>query len=213
VRQLRRRKISVLIITDIAADQDAAMIRQAAKHCRIIIIDHHKVYPAIKHRNVLVIKPQLIQKKAKPSRYCASKLAYDLASRLVDVKDLDWVAATGTIADIATQPWKRWLAGVFRKHHVRSKKDLFKTTLGQVAIVINSAMVYNSRNTPAAFKITYDARKPADVLRSRLKRYHAAIEHEIRKWIRLLDVKAEKHPEHELVLYYLEPKFHTARSR
>ena len=208
VTRMRRQHINVFIITDISADHEPMLVRKVARFARVILIDHHKLYTKFKEKNILVLKPQLLYKNVKPSTYAASKFAYDLGNRLVDLRDLDWLAATGSIADIATKPWKRWLGGVFRRHKMMMKKDLFKTKMGQVATVINSALVYNKDNVPRVFASVFAAKKPLVVLRSPLRRYHVAIERELRKWVGLLDAKADKHPEYELIVYYIEPKYH-----
>lgn len=206
--RLKKKRINVLITTDISADHEPAFIRRVAKFARVIILDHHKVYTKFSEKNITVVKPQLLQKRVQPSAYAASKFTFDLGNRLADLSDLDWLAATGLIADVGGASWKRWLGAVFRKHGLAMKKDHFATRLGQMATVINSAIVFDSRNIPLVYKTVLGARKPADVMRSRLRRYHDAVQRELDKWTRLLDKKAEKHPEHELIVYYIEPKLH-----
>ncbi|MEK6823024.1 MAG: DHHA1 domain-containing protein, partial [Nanoarchaeota archaeon] len=118
-----------------------------------------------------------------------------------------WIT-NGSIADIATAPWRPWLLRVLRRHHATLKKDFFTTIIGQVAVTINSALVFDSRHVPMAFRIVHGAKGPRDVLRSQLRRYHVAVQREIDKWIGMLDTRADKHPEHQLIVYYVEPKFH-----
>jgi single-stranded DNA-specific DHH superfamily exonuclease len=207
-KRLKRRRINKVIITDISADNEPGFVRKVARFAQVIIIDHHKIYSKFKEKNVILVKPQLLQKKVLPSAYCSSKFAYDLGNRLVNLTDMDWLAATGSIADIAAAPWMRWLSSVHKRHKVAMRKDLFTTRIGQTATVINSALVYDLRNVPFAFKTVFNAKKPAEVLKSPLRRYHEEVQGELDKWVRLLDRKAEHHPEHEMIVYYIEPKLH-----
>jgi len=205
VARLRRRKIDVLIVADISADHEPKLIRQVSRFARVLIIDHHKFYGGFKQRNILLVKPQLMGSKVDPSRYCTSKLAYDLCSRLVDMRDLVWLAAVGSIADIATAPWKTWLRGVMRRHNVKSNGDLFKTAFGKVAITINSSLLHSERNVAVVFKTVAAAKKPGDVIGSPLRRYRAAIEAEIQKWIRRVPAIAERHD--DMMIVAIKPKY------
>jgi single-stranded DNA-specific DHH superfamily exonuclease len=206
--RLKRRKINVLIISDISADNEPSFVRSVSKFARIMIIDHHKIYNTFREKNVIMIKPQLLQDKVAPSSYCTSKFSYDLGNRLCDLSDLDWLAAVGSIADIAHAPWMDFIRKVHRRYKAPMRKDLFTTKIGQVATVINSALVFSLNNVPLAFKTVYGSKKPSDVLRSRLHIFHDEVQDELDKWVDLLDRKAERHPEHELIVYYIEPKFH-----
>jgi single-stranded DNA-specific DHH superfamily exonuclease len=207
VKTMRRKRISVLIVADISADHEPQLVRKVSRFARVILIDHHKLYTKFKERNILVIKPQLLQSRLEPAGWCTAKFAYDLGSRLVDLSDCDWLAATGSIADIATRQWKPWLAATMRRHKVKPNKDLFKTTFGRTAVTINNALVYSLGKMPQVFRICFNARKPDDVLRSPLRRYHGRIEREINKWVKQMPRKAEQWPERQLVIYTVTPDY------
>lgn len=207
VERMRRRKINVLIVTDISADHEPHLVRKVARFARVIIIDHHKQYTKFAERNITVIKPQLLQDTFEPAGWCAAKFSYDLGSRLVDLSDCDWLAAVGSIADIATKQWKPWLAKVMRRHKVKGHKDLFRTTLGRTAVTINNALVYSLSTMPQVFRVCLDAKGPRDVIESPLKRYHGRIEREIAKWVRQMPRKAEHWPKKQLVIYTVTPDY------
>jgi single-stranded DNA-specific DHH superfamily exonuclease len=207
VHRLRQRRINVLIIADISADHEPNLVRKVARFGRVLIIDHHKLYHRFKEKNILVVKPQLLQKRLEPAGWCTSKFAYDLGSRLVNLDDCDWLAATGSIADIATRQWRPWLAAVMRRRKVKPHKDLFKTMFGRTAVTINNALVYSLGKMPLVFRTCFNARRPEDVLHSPLQRYHGRIEREINKWVRRMPRKAERWPERELAIYTVTPDY------
>ena len=156
----------------------------------MLIIDHHKIYHDVNNKTVM-IKPQLIG-KIQPSRYCTAKLAYDICSKICDISDLDWLAAVASIADIATEPWKKWLKKVFKKYGFVLKKDLFQTKLGKTASVINSAYTYNPKTVKKTVEIVFKARKPKDIINSKLKKYYNKIQKEIEQTVKEFKSKSEK---------------------
>ncbi|MEK6849778.1 MAG: DHH family phosphoesterase, partial [Nanoarchaeota archaeon] len=154
-----------------------------------------------------LIKPQLFTDLAKPSKYCTSKLAYDLFSRVVDITDKDWLAVAGSISDIATEPWEEWMHSVFKKYKVPLNKDLFKTKLGEVGIYINDTASYDDQKIPEAYLIAVNATHPNDVLNSSITAYHNVIDAEIQKWTKAIKKDGEWHPELNLVFYEIKPKY------
>lgn len=189
--KLKKEKITKLIILDISLDQDTKTLEKLSKKIDILIVDHHKIYSKKKIKNTLLIKPQLIS-NIPPYRYCTAKLAYDLCSRNADITDLDWLAATASIADIAHEPWKDWLNQVFKKYKIRKKKDLFKTKLGQIASMISSAEVLNRKNIAKCYEILYSAKLPKQVFIKFLIKTKKIVDKELKKLIKKFK-KSEKH--------------------
>jgi len=183
IKQLQKNKINKLITTDFSAEHDLKLLKQLEKQMNILIIDHHKLYNNDQSNKTILIKPQLIS-NIDPSTYCAAKLAYDLCSRVIKIDNLDWLAATASISDIATQPWKKWLQKVFKKYKVKIAKNLFDTKLGQAATIISSAEVYDINLTDKCYDVFYKAENPEDVLNSKLIKYKKTIDKEIQKHIK-----------------------------
>jgi oligoribonuclease NrnB/cAMP/cGMP phosphodiesterase (DHH superfamily) len=161
-KKLKKKKINKLIVLDVSLDQDYVFLNNFGKELDILILDHHKIYLEKKLKNVLLIKPQLIS-EIPPYKYCAAKLVYDLCSRMLNLEDLDWLAASASIADIAHDPWKDWLLSVFKKYDIGIEKNLFDTCLGKIASMISSAEVSDKKNIAKCFNILYSAKKPKDV--------------------------------------------------
>ncbi len=204
---MKKAGVTKFIACDVALDNHPDVTNKIASFADVLIIDHHALYEPFKKKNILLIKPQLFTDLAKPSKYCTSKLAYDLFSRVVDITDKDWLAVAGSISDIATEPWEEWMHSVFKKYKVPLNKDLFKTKLGEVGIYINDTASYDDQKIPEAYLIAVNATHPNDVLNSSITAYHNVIDAEIQKWTKAIKKDGEWHPELNLVFYEIKPKY------
>ncbi len=210
ISNLKKKKINKIIFVDISADQNADIIKKAGKFAEILIIDHHKLYNDLNSAKIILIKPQLIKSKLKGYQYPASKLSFDLFSKIADISDLDWIAAAGTIADAGYQSWKRFVDSVMKKYKVKIEKDIFETKFGKVSIFLNYACSVGKPGL--GFDILYKAEKYSDVLKSELTRYQKNIEKEINYYLKRHKSLAEFYPEIDLVFYEVSPKYNIKSS-
>ncbi|MBD3303638.1 hypothetical protein GF343_00685 [Candidatus Woesearchaeota archaeon] len=206
LKLLKSKKINKVIITDLGTDENPEYLKKIEKFADILIIDHHKIYNKLSSKKIVFIKPQLVC-DVDPARYAASKLCYDLSMLATIVSDLDWVAAVGSIGDIAVKPWTAWLNRVFRRYRIKKQEDLFKTKLGECAILISSAESFDVKNVKLAFDVLYNADSYHDVLNSKLRAFRKKIDDEIKKYLKLLrkDALFEK----DSIYYEIKPKYHT----
>jgi len=211
LKKLKQKKITKLITCDFSPEHDVPLLKQIEKQADILVVDHHKLYADYQTNKVILYKPQYFT-KIEPSTYCTAKLAYDAASRVTDVSDLDWMAAAACIADIATAPWKKWLAAVFKKYKVAQKKNPFQTDIGQVAVTISSAEVYDAKLVPKCFDIFYKAKKPKDIINSSFGKYKKIIDKELDKHLKLFERKAEKHGDLRLYEFASHYRIHSPLS-
>lgn len=202
-KQLTSKKINKLITTDFSAEHNIPLLQELEKTMELLVIDHHKLYTDYQTDKTILYKPHYFT-DIEPSTYCTGKLAYDAAQRVVNVTDLDWLAATASIADIATKPWKKWLAAVFKKYKVKKHKNPFQTKLGQVAATISSTEVYNVDLVPKCYDVFYKAKKPEDIIKSKLGKYKTIIDKELKKHIQAFK-KAEKHG--DMRIYEMTSKY------
>jgi len=203
---LKSKKINKLIITDLGTDENPEYLKKIEKFADILVIDHHKIYNNLSSKKTVFIKPQLVC-DIDPARYAASKLCYDLSMLVTIVSDLDWIAAVGSIGDIAVKPWTAWLNRVFKRHRIKKQKDLFRTKLGECAILISSAESFDVKNVRLAFDILYNALSYKDVLHSKLKTFRKKIDDEIKKFQNQLKKKALF--DKDVVYYEIKPNYHT----
>ncbi len=205
--EFKKEKINKLIIVDIAAEEKPEGLLIVSKFADILIIDHHKVYHDLKdEKQITLIKPQLIWDMPEPSKYCTSKLVYDLMLRQVKQDSLDWVSVVGLIGDVCTSIWPEFMQAVFTKYNIELKKDLFETKLGLIARIISSAEVYSDKNINLCFNALYKAKNPDDIINSELVKFKDIIEGEIKYFIDNAQALAEFQKDIELVFYLVEPK-------
>lgn len=202
IQQLKRKKINKVITTDLATDEDPAAIKKVAKFADILIIDHHPVVHKIPLKNVVVIKSLLISNFG--IRYCAAKMCYDLGALVTDVSDIDWIAAVGSIGDIATGPWKRWLSSVFKKYKLKLKKELFDTKFGEIAKIISSAETVSPKNVKECYNTLYSAKSCKHVIKSRLSRFKKRIDKELNYYIKNIRKLASVNG---IIYYEIKPKY------
>jgi single-stranded DNA-specific DHH superfamily exonuclease len=206
VEALKNEKVNRLIITDLGVDQNPANIKEIEKFAEILVIDHHKVYNDISSERTIFLKPQFISGK-KPASYPTAKLCFDLASEMVGMDDVDWVAAVGLIGDCAFNEWKEFLDSVFRKYRIEKKQDIFGTELGSAASLISCAESFDSANASKAFEILYDSSGTAGILNSPLQRYHEIVASEISYWEEHVNEFAEFFDDISLIFYLIKPKY------
>ena len=169
VRLLKKHRITKTISVDLVLDQLPDTVKQASEVSDILVIDHHKVYKKIQSEKVIVIKhTHLGIEKYTP----ASRLAYDLFSELVDIRDLKWIAAAGVINDIGYQQNKRFVDLVLKDKglvkEITPDSDIFATTLGKAAAYIGYTGVFVPRRIKQALRVLENAKHPRDVVESEL---------------------------------------------
>jgi len=204
LQTIKKKKVTKLITTDFSAEENPSIVKKLEKKCELLIIDHHKLYHDVTSARTILYKPQFFS-KVDPPRYCTAKLAYDAANRVVDATDLDWAAAAACIADIATEPWKEWLDGVFARYGVERAPDLFNTKLGEVSAIVSSAEVFDIKLVPRCFEIFYRAKGPEDILHSKLGKYKKIIDKELKKHLELFETRAQQYG--ETFLYEMTSKW------
>lgn len=108
---------------------------------KILIIDHH--IPKIKVKNL--INPRILNKMIyQPASY----IAYKFFSNFVDIKDKEWIATLGTIADYGFEDCRDLLNKWIK---VKKKENVWRTKFGKAAILLyNAAIEIGFEN---AFKI------------------------------------------------------------
>ncbi|PIN81900.1 hypothetical protein COV11_00565 [Candidatus Woesearchaeota archaeon CG10_big_fil_rev_8_21_14_0_10_30_7] len=208
---LKSDKINKVITTDISPDENYENWKDVEEFAEILIVDHHPLIYEETDRTI-ILKPQLFQKDILPVRYCAAKLVYDLASYLVDMSDLDWIASIGIIGDVASPAWEDFLDKTFKKYNFVKGKDWFDSILGKTASTMSCAECYDESLIPKVFGILYRAKTPEEIINSELKQFKEIIQEEIQYWIKNLNEKAEFYPEIETIYYKITPKHHVKSS-
>jgi single-stranded DNA-specific DHH superfamily exonuclease len=208
--KLKKNKITKVIFTDLAVHEDAATIKKLGKQCEALIIDHHTFFQDVTDDRVVLAMPQLLADDIEPARYASSKLAYDLANRHAGMDDLDWVAATGVIADMAGSAWPDFLHSVFERHNLKpNPKDWFKSDIGSVSGLFFSAMTIDEKNVSYCFDVLMKAKQPKDVFKDKkLASIRKLLDKEINVWITNAPKRMERDEKLKLIWYEVKPKYH-----
>lgn len=207
IKLLLQKKITKLITTDKAVEQDLLLLKKAAQICDILIIDHHKIYSTELPSNVLLMKPQILLSPLDPSRYCTAKLAYDLWSRHVNLSPIAWKACPGIIGDIAYVQWKSFVDEQLKKINGKITKDPFHNIFGKMAEMFSQTECYDYRKVGIIFNTLWKAKNPNDVLKSNLKKYSTIVQKEIDYYMRHAKKLAVFYPKKQLIIYEIKPKY------
>jgi len=207
---LKKKKISKVIFTDLPVHEDAVAVKKLEKQCEILIIDHHTFFKDITSERTVLAMPQLLADDIDPSRYTASKLAYDLANRHADMEDSAWIASVGLIGDMAGRAWPDFLSKVFEKQKLRpNPQDWFRTDLGEVAEFLLAAMIIDDKNINYCFDALMKSKEPQGILKDKkLSTMRQSFEKEISKWIKDAPKLMEKNEKLKLIWYEISPKYH-----
>ncbi len=206
---LKKKHITKVIFTDLPVHEDTAAIKKLEKQCTVLIIDHHTFFQDITSERTVLAMPQLLADDIDPSRYASSKLAYDLANRHSSMDESDWIAAIGTISDMAGSAWPEFLSQVFAKHGLKENpKDWFKTELGSVSGSFLAAMTIDEKNIDYCFDLVMRAQRPQDVFKDKkLSVLRKTFDKEINTWITQAPKLMEKHDKLKLIWYEVQPKY------
>ena len=199
LKTLRQQKISKIIIVDFAADQYPETLRKAERHVKqVLVIDHHKQYSK-STKKTFILKAQHIA-RIDPSRYPASKLAFDLFSRLIPLEKFSWVASIGLLGDNQLQQWKKFILAAAKKH--KSSVAEFE----KVAGIISAVEVLEPRKLGGLLLLIANASGPEKVLKSKFARHSKRLERESEKVLREFMLKKEIFPVQELVWFGFRAK-------
>jgi single-stranded DNA-specific DHH superfamily exonuclease len=99
----------------------------------LLVIDHH-IANDVSSKNIVYINPRL---KKREIYQPVSYLTYKIFSKVVDVKDKEWLAVVGTVGDYGFEDCKDLLKKYLK---IKKKEDIWGTKLGKTAMMINSSI-------------------------------------------------------------------------
>ena len=206
ISRLKKKKINKLITTDLMVDKNKTQLHKLATFADVLVLDHHPYFGS-KHPRIIVAKPQVLYGDKKPNSYPASKFCYDILKRVVEMVDLDWMAAIGVITDGAFKRWKVFLKTVLKKHHLKYDPDPFKTAIGNAGRILHAAELYSERNVPKGYAVVYQATSVQDIIKSPLVKYRRAVRKELDYWLKHTKKYAEVNEACNLIYYELSQKY------
>jgi single-stranded DNA-specific DHH superfamily exonuclease len=210
MKMLKQKRISKVIFTDLPVHEDAAAVKRLEKQCEVLIIDHHTFFHDIISDRAVLAMPQILADDVDPSKYTASKLAYDLTSRHTNMEDYDWIASVGLIGDMGGSAWPEFLSKVFEHNKLKpNPNDWFRTELGKVSELLLGAMIVDDKYAGYCYDLLMKCKSPADVLADKkLSALRKSIEQETSKWVKSAQKLMQKDDKLRLIWYEISPKYH-----
>lgn len=193
IKQLKAWKINKLICTDLAVDQLPGTVKEVEKFAEILIIDHHKIYHNLSSPRTTFIKIE--------DKMPASLGVYELFSKIVNISDLDWLAAAGTIADGQGPRWFSFIGKVAQKYGLPIKGDVLASEFYSRLESIAYADTLGKQSE--CYKIVYKSN--FGNITKRTSKYDV-VKLEIKKWFLNFEKHAEFLP-NDLVFYEFYPKY------
>ena len=202
LRSLKAKKVGYCFFFDISIDQFPKELRRLSRQANVIVFDHHKIYNTFHRNGIIIIKPQLVQKRIIPSQYCTSKLTYDVLNLIQPIPELAWIASLGIIGDSAFRTWKGFLNRVMGGRILKNGEEIFNTELGKATQLVSYMMIADPKKHRRLFNILLNSSSVRQLLKSEIGQYgHVA--REINSYLRQYKAKAEFHK--KFIFYSIRP--------
>lgn len=206
IQLVQEKPVDLLITLDKPIDQRPDRVEQITKYTNILCIDHHTINKDLQSEKVTFIKAHFLD-HPKPSAYPTAKMAYDLFSRVADIKQYDWIAAAGLIGDAAYPMWKDFVDDQLKKMNEPIPEDIFQSKLAKVSKLIGAGLVYDKKLAYKIYKTLLDAKDIDAFLTSSITKYEKDVQECMEKWISSYKENAEFHDGLNLMWYNIVPKF------
>ncbi|HLD59168.1 MAG TPA: DHHA1 domain-containing protein [archaeon] len=206
VEKLLSYNANKLIILDLSLGYYAEKTREVSFLDSVLIIDHHEFDSIPSSENVLFLHPKFFS-KMQPSAYNASKFCFDLFNKILPLKETDWIAAIGIIADNSKKNWLPFL----KKTAKRNKLSL--AGLERLEKIVSAFCVMKKKKTKEIFSVLFEAENPRDLERKDLLAVLADFEAEIKKVSRQALESLETVPELGLLIYSIKADFPAIKSQ
>lgn len=192
IEKLKKNKINKLITLDLCVDQLPERVKGVEKFAHVLILDHHKRYHDLNSEKTLMVKSQAIS-NLDGSAYPASKLAFDLFSRVADLDDIDWIACVGLLGDVALTHWEEFVDKTLAKH------QLSVADLDYFAEMISAVETLDVKKLDGVLNEFLAVEEPYDLRFSKFSAYIPKLDRELNELCEQALKAAENYKEIELV--------------
>lgn len=213
--EILKQKPEFIITLDMPADQELCFVLKLAKKSKILVIDHHQVHNDLnKFEKIIYVNPVFLKIKMPPYKYCVSKIAYDICSKIVNINDLNWLAGVGIINDYCGEKWKDFLDEIYKKYPKLKGKELyyFNNKLGYISYLVSSAYYFEKKHRGLGYKVCLEASSPIELIKAKtssskkLKKLYEKVESEIKTTIKNWKKDAEIFENKKLIFLKLKTK-------
>jgi len=154
-----------IIFADLSLDKYPELLVRLAKKFQVLMIDHHTLISDMNKSGILHIHPKFFS-EIQGSKYCGAKLAYDICSKITNMEDASWLAATGIVHDVGGTQWKEFLDEVYKKFPaLKGGNDFygFDSTLGKLVSLITASKVGVAKEI-RTIRLCINTENPSDIL-------------------------------------------------
>lgn len=184
-----------VILLDMAIDQQPQLVGRMKAFADVLIIDHHIISNNLNSSSVVHYNPRFRNPKVYQS---TTYLAYKVISRLADISDMLWVAATGAVADYEL----RWSEDVMKE----AQKKWEPATFHRLAAMLESARVAHAKSCEQIVDVILNSKGPEQILQSEdFVKAYTGIQAEIDST--LADAVANAEKAGDVIFYNIRAKY------
>ncbi len=198
LKKARALKPSRIICADLSIDQRKEIIHELESIAPLCVIDHHKLYNDLQSDRTVFIKAQMLS-ELDGSRYPASKLSFDLCSRVADLSKEKWIACVGILGDMGYTQWKEFVDSTAKELKLALNDFEFLKSL------VNAVETVAPQNFHELFT-EFNSKNVKELLESPLGRYRKTLMDSLTKWRVDFKENAEFYPELEFYFYVFKPE-------
>lgn len=202
---MEKKGTNTLVIVDIGIDSAPEELKDKCDFQKCLVIDHHKLYKDLNSETTVFLKASFFTDKDSSS-YVASKFAFDLFSKIVDIRELDWLACIGILGDMSLEAWEGFVKETI------GKRNVSLTWLYRFLDLIAAVEVIDNKKMPELFWEFYNSKNPAGILENKFSGYLKDFKEEKDSLVKEFEENAEMHPEIELCLYTMKAKHENIKS-
>ncbi|MFH0929035.1 MAG: DHH family phosphoesterase [Candidatus Aenigmatarchaeota archaeon] len=200
-------KFDNVIFLDIAVDENPEHVIKISEKSRTMIVDHHQISEDLNGKGILHVNSSMMKINMSPTRYCVSKMVYDVCSLIADVSDSDWLAGIGIVNDRAWRVWNEFMESIYEKYGISA--DDFSL----VNNIVNAPfMSSNEDSNDLGYKACLVS-TPNDILDAktpeaeRLWEFHNTVEKQLASFIDNWKDKAQVFDDKKLIMLEIETEF------
>ncbi|OGJ16841.1 hypothetical protein A3K73_08820 [Candidatus Pacearchaeota archaeon RBG_13_36_9] len=181
IEDFKKLKIDKVIFTDIAIESPD-FIEEIEKFSEVLMIDHHEFKKDYNSDKTVFIN-------AKGN--CAAFVAYELVSKLKNIKELEWMVALASISDVCFIKNKEFIQRVYSQYSENfNEKDYKKGRMWDILITLSLSIIYFQKNL-----LEFYNKMPEDINEiKKLEQYSSIVQKEIDENLRKYMEEREKIP-------------------
>lgn len=206
---IRKDEPDLVVIVDVGVEENEPLIVNNPGY-KFVILDHHQITKDLSDKRVVHVNPKI---KGDERFIPASKICFDEMSKIIDIKDLDWVSAVGVIGDSGAIENKAFINKTLKKYGFKPKDDkdyYFDSYFGELSNLINGAkMCKGNDGAEKALRILQESGDPHEFYNNayELREYYNEVQDYLNEMVDNFEKYKEKYDNLELSFYVFAPKY------